>query len=58
MMTTKVATSQTPSSKLAEKPVTQPRVVPLTEIMETVREDARREPARFLDEVVVPKGGE
>jgi hypothetical protein len=34
---------------------TQPRVVPLDRIVETVREDARQDTLRYLDEVVVPK---
>ena len=42
-------------------PVTEPahrEVVPLPEVLRQIREDAAKDPAEFLNQTAVPKGGE
>ena len=35
-----------------------PAAVPLREVLDLIRRDSRREPQQYLDETVVPHGGE
>ena len=35
-----------------------PATVPLREVLDLIRRDSRREPEQYLDETVVPHGGE
>jgi hypothetical protein len=39
-------------------PPQQPATTPLEEVLEQVRRDSREDPQAFLDETVVPHGGE
>jgi hypothetical protein len=39
-------------------PVEAVEVVPLAEVLRQVRRDSRREPQQYLDETIVPFGGE
>jgi hypothetical protein len=41
-----------------EAPAVVPTRVPLEQVVEAVRRDSRAEPVKFLNEVVVPYGGE
>lgn len=39
-------------------PAAIPEVVPLPEVLRQIRRDSRRDPQQYLDETIVPFGGE
>lgn len=52
-----VGTATLEQERVATAP-DQPETIPVQEVLDDVRRDSREEPQAFLDETVVPHGGE
>ncbi|HUG90189.1 MAG TPA: hypothetical protein VML55_05120 [Planctomycetaceae bacterium] len=48
----------TDTDELETQSPARPAAVPLREVLDLIRRDSRREPQQYLDETVVPGGGE